>query len=215
MSKTILEIYKDYKIPSGLAMHMFRVAAVASMICDNFTKSINKEEIVTACLLHDMGNIVKVDFSRFPEFFEPEGVPFWQGVQTEFIEKYGNNDHEANNKIAEEIGVSIKIRTLIDELNFSLMCQSRDRDDFTSKIMNYVDQRVAPLGVVSYDERMEEARIRYAHLNSGREEERNMLVECGKEIEKQIFAKCKIKPEDINDETVEPIIAELKNFVIK
>ena len=35
-----------------------------------------------------------------------------------------------------------------------------------------------------------------------------------RQIEKQIFSKCKIKPEDINNETVAPIISELKNFVI-
>ena len=35
------------------------------------------------------------------------------------------------------------------------------------------------------------------------------------QIEKQIFSKCKIKPEDITDETVKPVIEELKNFVIK
>jgi hypothetical protein len=62
---------------------------------------------------------------------------------------------------------------------------------------------------------MTEAAKRYKnreHLfpRAGREE----LILCGKEIEKQIFAKCKIKPEDINDESVEPIISKLRNFVI-
>ena len=34
-------------------------------------------------------------------------------------------------------------------------------------------------------------------------------------IEKQIFAKCKIKPEYITNETVAPIISELRNFMIE
>ena len=33
-------------------------------------------------------------------------------------------------------------------------------------------------------------------------------------MEKQIFSKCKIKPEDINNETVASIILSLKDFVI-
>ena len=41
------------------------------------------------------------------------------------------------------------------------------------------------------------------------------FVACGKDIEEQIFAKCKIKPENINDETVKPIIEKLKDFVVK
>jgi hypothetical protein len=48
----------------------------------------------------------------------------------------------------------------------------------------------------------------------GTPEERDRLVACGQEIEKQIFAKCKIKPEDITDASVAPIIEELRNFVI-
>ena len=85
------------------------------------------------------------------------------------------------------------------------------------KIVNYADTRVDPHGIVSYDERMEEGRNRYKDRsdNDINEEQRIKFVECGKDIEKQIFAKCKIKPEDINDETVKPIIESLKDFVIK
>ena len=47
-----------------------------------------------------------------------------------------------------------------------------------------------------------------------KEDEWKKLVACGQEIEKQIFSKCKIKPEDINDQTVAPIISKLRDFVI-
>ena len=57
--------------------------------------------------------------------------------------------------------------------------------------------------------------MRYQDKNKGHEAEREKLVACGAEMEKQIFSKCKIKPEDITDETIAPIIEELKNFVIK
>jgi len=64
---------------------------------------------------------------------------------------------------------------------------------------------------------MAEAKNRYKNRKylKRSEEDRVRLVACGEEIEKQIFAKCKIKPEDINNITVEPIISELRNYVIK
>ena len=58
MVRKISEIYAEYKIMPNLQMHMYRVAAVASLIYDNFNEPLNKEEIITACLLHDMGNII-------------------------------------------------------------------------------------------------------------------------------------------------------------
>jgi hypothetical protein len=82
------------------------------------------------------------------------------------------------------------------------------------KIMHYADMRVGPFGVLSYDERMEEARKRYANRTDFQEENRLQLVACGKEVEKQIFEHCLIKPEYINDESITPIMESLRDFVI-
>jgi hypothetical protein len=80
----------------------------------------------------------------------------------------------------------------------------------------YADARVGPHGILPFDERMEDARKRYSsHASSLQNDVRKKFVDCGREIEGQIFAHCKIKPEDITDEAVAPIIEELKNFVIK
>lgn len=216
MTKKISEIYTEYKIMPSLQRHMFRVAAVASLICDNFTEPLLKEEIVTACLLHDMGNIIKSDLEYFPEFLQPEGLEYWQKVKDEYIKKYGDNEEEANEKIAQELVVSPNVVFLTSQDRFSLLCQHRDSDDMNVKIMHYADTRVGPYGVLSYDERMNEAKKRYKNRKDiPKEEERQRLAACGKEIEKQIFAKCKIKPEDINDETVASVILSLKDFVIK
>lgn len=214
--KKISEIYTEYKIMLGLQEHMFRVAAVASLICDNFNEPLFKEEIITACLLHDMGNIIKSNFEFLPEFLEPEGLEYWQKVKDDYIKKYGNNEHEATKKIMKELNVSTEAIKFVDQIVFSLLCHHRDSNNFDTKIIQYSDGRVDPYGVVSYDERMNEAKKRYKnHQNNPREEEWQKMVACGKEIEKQIFAKCKIKPEDINNDTVTPIILSLRNFVIK
>jgi len=217
--KKISEIYEEYKIIPSLQEHMLRVAAVASLICDNFTEPLPKEEIITACLFHDMGNIIKFRMDIMPQFFEPEGIEYWQKVQEEFRGKYGENEHKATVQIMRELGSRDEVIKVVEGINFLLFCNHRDSDDFSVKIVVCADGRVDPHGIVSYEERMEEGRKRYQNHKSTfgavDENKRQELVACGKDIEKQIFAKCKIRPEDITNESVAPIITGLRNFVIK
>ncbi len=219
MAKKITEIYKEYKIPPSLQMHMLRVAAVASLICDNFEEPLEKEEIVTACLLHDLGNIIKFRMHIFQEFFEPEGVDYWREVQAEFKETYGEDEHQATVEILKELGLSERIISIVDQVDFSFYCKLKDSQDLATKIVVYSDSRVGPHGVLSFTERMEEGKKRYQNHKSTfgamAERERQVLVACGQETEKQIFARCRIRPEDITDKSIEPIISELKNFVVK
>ncbi len=63
----ILAIYNKYHLPENLQMHMLRVAACSNLIIDNWTGiDIDKDAIIRVCLLHDMGNMVKIpeDFSN-------------------------------------------------------------------------------------------------------------------------------------------------------
>jgi hypothetical protein len=216
MGKKISEIYAEYKIMPVLERHMIRVAAVASIICDNFNEPFPKEEIICACLLHDMGNIIKFNLDYFPQFNEPEGIEFWQNAQKEFIIKYGKDEHKATVRIMSELGMSANIIQTIDKITFLNICNLRDGDDMNAKIIVYADNRVDPHGVVSYDERLNEAKVRYKDRpDAVPDEYRQKIVACGKAIEKQIFLKCKIKPEEINNESVAAIISELRNFVIR
>ena len=218
MGRKILEIYEEYKIMPFLREHMFRVAAVASMVCDSFDMSVDKESILTACLLHDMGNIIKADLNIFPEASEPEGIEYWQNVQNEYIKKYGKNEHEATSQIMKEVGLPESIIVLAKQTYFSFFCKHRDNNDFNIKIISYADSRVDPHGIVSYEERMDEGKKRYKNRKSTfgavREDERKKLVECGSDTEKQIFSHCKIRPEDINNQTAAALISSLRNFVI-
>jgi hypothetical protein len=211
--RKITDIYNEYKIMPNLQMHQLRVAAVAGQICDSLDIALDKNVLITACLLHDMGNIIKSNLSYFPEFLEPRGLEYWQGVKDEYIEKYGNNEHEATIKIIQELGLSDQITELAGQNQFSYMCQHRDSDNFMLKLIHYADARVGPHGVSSYDERMDEARKRYKnHKNSVEEQERQKLVVCGKEIEDQIFSHSIIKPEDITDESIAERLELLKSF---
>ena len=215
MSKTISEIYQDYRIFPNLKMHMLRVGAVASLICDNMLEPVDKQKIVLTCLLHDMGNIIKTRMDVLPEYFEPEGVAYWQKVKDEFVAKYGADDNQANVLIAHELGLP-DVAGIIDCFGFVNSEKNFKSEDLNTKIAFYADQRVAPHGVVSFLGRVEDAKKRYA----GRKLD---IIELGEEkivglvlgIENQVFSKCKIKPEDITDEAIAPIIEELKGFMVK
>lgn len=213
--RKIRDIYEEYKIMPNLQMHQLRVAGVVSQLCDSLNLEVTKETLIITCLLHDMGNIIKSRLDYFPEFIQPEGLDYWQNVKYEFIQKYGDDEHEATVQIIKELGLSERVVSLAGENRFSYMCKHSEAEDLMQKLIHYADGRVGPHGILSYDERMNDANKRYKnHKLSVEEEERDRLVNCGRDIEKYIFSHSTIKPEDINDESIAPMIEELKNFEI-
>ncbi len=213
--RKITDIYSEYKIMPNLQLHHFRVAAVAIQICESLDIDTDRQSIIAACLLHDMGNIIKFKLEYFPEFLEPEGLKYWQDVQNEYLNKYGKDEHIATIRIIEEMGMNKKIIDFVNDVGFSRACDLSRVKDLERKICTYADFRVSPKSVVSIKERLIEGKKRYA----GREvdvtsSERFEREECMKMIEKQIFSNSNIVPKDITDESVLKNIELLKNFEI-
>ncbi len=197
----------------NLRLHQLRVAAVAEVILDSLTIPINKKDVLTACLLHDMGNIIKFHLNYFPEFNQPEGLNYWQTVQSEYLNKYGPDEHLATVLIARELPVCANIVELIDSVEPSLIEQNRLTEDFRKKICIYADNRVSPYKIVSILERNKEALERYKdHPHSFNKESGICFNQHLEEIERQIFAISTLRPEQITDEMIMPRIEALKNF---
>jgi len=56
------QIYEEYMIPKNLQEHMLRVAALAEVLLENWTKgNIDKSEIIKACLFHDIAKPITPD----------------------------------------------------------------------------------------------------------------------------------------------------------
>ncbi len=208
----IIEIYNKYFLPENLQMHMLRVAACSNLIIDNWNGlEIDKEAIIRVCLLHDMGNMVKIseNFSRDENFIK---------TRRKYFEKYGTNDHEINLEIGKVEGLSNKEIEILDGKRSRKNEETLKSNSYERKICAYCDQRVAPDGVVSIKERLEDAKVRYKDKPSSvwfNEEKANHLIECSLEIEKQIMKYCTINPEDINDRTIKIYIEKLKEYDIK
>jgi hypothetical protein len=214
----ILEIYRDFEISEKLQEHQLRVAAVSSIICDNFTEKVDKKNIVTADLLHDMGNILKFNFEVFSdEFFEPQGRKYWKKVKREFHKKYGGDEHVATLMIAREVGVNEKVLGLIGQVGFSQGKETLKSSRFERKVAAYSDHRVTPFGVTSMRERLLEGRKRYAENKSAVFDARyfDEMVKYWEKVEKQIFKKCRILPDDITNESVAPVVEELRDFEVE
>lgn len=207
----ILDIYNKYHLPENLQMHMLRVAACSNLIIDNWLgDELDKSAIIRVCLLHDMGNMVKIpeDFSNDNEFI---------AIRKKYFEKYGTNDHEINLEIGKMEGLSDKELIILDGKRSRKNEQTLNSDSYEIKICAYCDQRVAPNGVVDLKTRLEDAKVRYKDKPLSvwsNEEKANYLIDCALGIEKQIIEKCKISLKDINDYTIKEYITNLRNYDI-
>jgi len=205
----ILKIYEKYGIPENLQLHMLRVAACSNLIMDNLKgKALQKEAITRVSLLHDMGNILKIpeDFSDNPIFIQ---------TRKKYFEKYGTNEHEANLEIGKLEGLSEYELRILDGKRSRKNEETLKSDSYEIKICAYCDQRVAPDGVVGIKERLEDAKIRYKNKPLSvwsNDEKANRLIECSLQIEKQIMQFCTIKPEEINDNSIESYVHNLKKY---
>ena len=104
-----------------------------------------------------------------------------------------------------------EIRLILKELVFILKNNS-----WVIKICLYSDERVAPFGVTSIEERLIENRKRLENRGILMSEEKYIFIKNSLlELEQQIFTKCKIKPSDITDEAISSLVLGLKNFVVK
>ena len=211
---TISDIYQKYHIIPSLQLHMLRVAAVVKIISNNINQPTDTSSMITACLLHDMGNILKFDLQLFPEFLAPQGQAYWQMVKDEFLQKYGSDEHQATITIAHELGVNQRVIELIEAVGFTHAKDNFLSEDLAKKIVIYADMRVHPKGVVSLEARLQDGHRRF-QLQKSKEEREDYFQEMAgylKKIEQQIFEHCRLKPEDITDKKILVFIDELRSF---
>jgi len=213
--RTISDIYSEYTIMPNLALHQLRVAAVAKHILDAL--KIHNRSVISACLLHDMGNMIKFRLTDFPEFLEPQGLEYWEKVKSAMVEKYGAEEHLATVRIAEEIGISEETMACLNAVGFTKTIQNLQAP-LAHKICAYADMRVGPKGVLTLQERFDDGRKRYANRTDRtllEVEKLEALYVAGFELEKQIFEGLALKPEEITDSRIEQEVETLKEWEIE
>ena len=135
---------------------------MAKQICDSLTVPVDAEAITTACLLHDMANILKFNLaSPLLNYLKPRDKDRLAEIKEEFKQKYGVDEHRASLSIAKELGVSKAVLNCMKSIDFAKALENVIRPEIEPKICDYADLRVGPFGVVSLDERLAEGRKRY------------------------------------------------------
>lgn len=154
-----------------------------------------------------------MQFETFPHLWEKEGLAYWKQVQTEMLAR-GNNEHTATLAIAREIGVSETVLHCIDMISFAHVERVVQSGTLEEKISVYADNRVGPFGVLSLLERLEEAKQRYMTrtdriFDHARHEK---IVRLTTQLETELFAELALRPVDITDTHIAPIIEQLSCY---
>lgn len=166
MGMKIAQLYEKYQIMPQLITHQLRVGAIGKMVAKNWKSKVDVELTTQLCLLHDMGNIVKFDLAHTKEevYGMIKDIEYWQQVQKEVWEKYGNNAHEATIGILRAAKLD-KFVSYINEEEKLYFAEAGENElkqaNIESIILMYADCRVKPQGVVSYRERIDDLKTRY------------------------------------------------------
>lgn len=212
--RSISDIYTQYSIPPQLQLHQRRVAAVGKLVAE--AHSADVQTVVSACLLHDMGNIIKFKLDRFPEFLEPEGFEYWKKVQDSFKEKYGTDEQLATLMICDELGVTDTVLDCIRAVGMTKAHHNLTEGTLEERITNYADLRIGPKGLLSLQERLTDGKVRYGNTHDG-----VTLTDTGfKMMSETIYAleraltTATYAPKDITADMCDRVAAELTTYAI-
>lgn len=198
---TIAEIYDQLGITPNLQEHMLRVTSVALFIQKHWIgEQLDPELLKTMLMLHDVGNIVKFDFDKYPEFLgdEIKRVDYWKDKQKETITKYGADDHDATVAMLEELRISSQISQRIYDMGYWNVKVISERNDWMLKVALYSDLRVGPMGILSMTDRVNDIHDRLAKYKNKPE-----LIGYSQELEKQIQENMDAPVDRITDEDIE------------
>lgn len=203
------DIYKLFDIPPNLQDHLIAVAKISNLIAIHWQdKNIHISDLIKISLLHDLGNIVKFNFEKFPI----DNIDYWKQKQKEIIEKYGDNDHDVTKKMLEEINIDIKLIQIILNKSFDNSINISKSSDWMSKILLYADLRVLPNGVGTLQQRLDDVKNRMDKYKN-RPDLLDLFSACF-EIEKQIQSKINLNVDTINQELINNDHFDYLNFEI-
>ncbi len=216
----IIDVYSSYQIPKHLQIHMLRVTAFGALVSDRFDPNIvlDKESLVAAMLIHDMGNILKFDINvtRSLGVSEVE-INNIEKTKSEYRQKYGNDEHSATYAIALELGVTSNAYHILTNMGSSKIKHMIGTDNWEVKIATYSDNRIDPRGVTTLTKRWQDVLERYKGRTDHRLGSSDEVEERKKysfDLEKQIQSKCNLDLQSIDNSTIASYIERVKGVVI-
>lgn len=220
----IQDIYDQFPVRKNIQEHMYRVAAVAKMLVDAlWLPDTSKHILISAALIHDIAKLIRIDLTTYPEANQPEGLSYRKNIQQTMREKYGVDDEQATLQIIEELGLSDKVYTLVEQLshinNPKSLLQGEgvfaalQWDNLLLQILTYADRRVDPKGIVSIRDRHAELYARLVDEQAYNDQKLKELTLVEQKLSTMLQTNQSLLA-DITSETASPIIEELKEYAL-
>lgn len=211
----VRDIYEKYQVPPWLQLHQVRVAAVGKTVAAAHTMPVDVELVVSTCLLHDIGAIVKFDFNEsfLADLVNPNDQKHWESVQARMRERYGVTEHKATEAILRELGAE-RERDVFQGTGLTRLFDIIHRGSVELQIVQYADTRVGPRGIMSIGARMEDARVRYAGKGHEWFERLDQYRVQSLELERAVLTNTGLEPETITDTAIAPLIEQLWDYEI-
>lgn len=193
--------YEEWATPMHVRDHCKQVTNVAMQIAAAYVKKgviVNYELLFTAAMLHDMNRVCDfrtLEREKFPEEVTDEKWQRWLSLREQYKGKtHGDIAYE----ILMEQGFTETAKVIQLHLSKNLILKTDQYDSLEKKILYYADKRVKHDEIVDLTERFRDGRERYG--NDDTDEEVKLYQDIEKktfELEKELFEKLDINPEDI------------------
>ncbi len=213
---TIRTLYETLETPKNLQRHMRRVAAVGKLVAQNWIGDIDESSVVETLLLHDLGNLLKFDFTKGMDLFDADerDVEHWLDVQAKMITTYSSDEHTATQMMAKEAGVSERVLYLLENMGSSNLYKTTQLNDAELKVCSYADFRVSPDGFLTVEKRFQDILVRYKsrdHILADTAKTLEKMEYC-LELEKQLQQRVSIDLQKLPEKNLEAMAEEMKSW---
>ncbi|MFO0703986.1 MAG: HD domain-containing protein [Patescibacteria group bacterium] len=204
----IADIYTKYLLPKNLQEHMFRVAAIATIITENWKgEDIPKEDVVNVCLFHDIAKPLTFTEEKQKMYgTSEEEIANIKKFKQIITAKYGSEEHHATLAICKEEGLNERAIGIMHEFEWKNMQKMFDTNNLPVQIVLYCDMRIGPNGILPLQERLKNIETRY-----GKGLDHEMFMRLGLQLEKVIQEKTKIELNLIQENDLETHFSTLQN----
>jgi hypothetical protein len=204
----IADIYEELEVLPNIREHQARVAGII-LVCKAHWRgpAVNWDDAVAAALIHDLGNLIKanLDTPLGQEILGPiecERIEYWKETKRQMITKYGD-EYTATRALAERIGASRQVIAIFTTASFSHGIAIIENNDWETKLVAYADRVVGPFGVLTLDERMQEANRRYGYTKHP-SDARPPILQAAYDLQVQMQSAVSVPLDSITENAVEP-----------
>lgn len=173
-TKGCYRLLKKYFVPNNIIRHSENVRKISLFIGKRMVKKgnkINLKLLEAASLLHDIDKIYTLNNG-----------------------KHGKMSHD----ILKKEGFNAIAKFALKHVLHAILNQKQKPKTWEEKILYYSDRRVNPEGIVSLKDRFKYLREQYGSKDKKIMKAINEAEPKVKRLEKEIFSKIKMKPEEIN-----------------